>query len=163
LLFAAQLLFPPVSDERRRQWLIESARRDRDQILPRKPQPYSPEEAMFRDAARIGMMAGPGATSPLSRAHLYEALILFDEAAMRRLSVATLSGLTVGPLGRLADAALRALSNHDGEQLRLAAFRFEDAALEHGPAVAGGVLLATSLVMGAATSRMTVLEGARAA
>ena len=118
---------------------------------------------MFRDAVRIAQMVGPGSASSLARALLHEALVLFDEAAMLRLSVASLSGPTLGPSGLLADVARRALGNRDAGQIRDAAFGFEYAAAEHGRAVAGSVLYATSLVMGAATSRTAMLGEARAA
>ena len=81
LLLAAQLLIPPVSDERRRQWLMASARREFEQWQSWLRQGYSPEEAMFRDAVRIGQIAATGAPAVV----LEEALDLFDQAGLRRL------------------------------------------------------------------------------
>ena len=81
LLLAAQLLIPPVSDERRRQWLMASARRELERGPSRLSRRYSPEEAMFRDAVRIGQIAATGAPA----AALEEALGLFDRAGLNRL------------------------------------------------------------------------------
>jgi uncharacterized membrane protein YccC len=81
LLLAAQLLIPPVSDERRRQQLMASARRELDRLQFGRPERYAPEEAMFRDAVRIGQIAATGAPA----AQLEEALVLFDQAAAIRL------------------------------------------------------------------------------
>jgi hypothetical protein len=83
LLLAAQLLIPPVSDERRRQWLMASARREFEQSPSRLLRDYSPEEAMFRDAVRIGQIAATGAPAAV----LEEALGLFDRGGLRRLDV----------------------------------------------------------------------------
>jgi uncharacterized membrane protein YccC len=83
LLLAAQSLIPPVSNERRRQLLMASARRELEQRPSRLSRAYSPEEALFRDAVRIGQIAATGA----SAAVLEEALGLFDRAGLRRLEV----------------------------------------------------------------------------
>jgi uncharacterized membrane protein YccC len=81
LLLAAQLLIPPVSDERRRQWLMASARRELERGPSRLSRRYSSEEAMFRDAVRIGQITATGAPAPV----LEEALSLFDRAGLNRL------------------------------------------------------------------------------
>ena len=81
LLLAAQLLIPPVSDERRRQWLMAPARRELEHGPSRLSRRYSPEESMFRDAVRIGQIAATGASAPV----LEEALSLFDRAGLNRL------------------------------------------------------------------------------
>jgi uncharacterized membrane protein YccC len=81
LLLAAQLLIPPVSDERRRQQLMASAHRELDRLQSGRPGRHAPEEAMFRDAVRIGQIAATGAAP----AQLEEALMLFDQAAELRL------------------------------------------------------------------------------
>jgi hypothetical protein len=81
LMVAAQVLIPPVSDERRRYWMIVSARRELERLRSPKPARYAPEEAMFRDAVRIGQIAASG--PPV--AQLEEALGLFDQAGMIRL------------------------------------------------------------------------------
>jgi uncharacterized membrane protein YccC len=81
LMVAAQILIPPVSDERRRYWMIDSARRELERLPSPEPARYAPEEAMFRDAVRIAQIAASG--GPV--AQLEEALRLFDQAGMIRL------------------------------------------------------------------------------
>ncbi len=81
LMMAAQALIPPVSDERRQRWMIDSARRELDRLPPPKRARYAPEEAMFRDAVRVGQIAALGAPAT----QLGEAFSLFDQAGMIRL------------------------------------------------------------------------------
>ncbi len=96
MLLAAQFLIPPVSDERRRRGLIASARRDLDRLAAHQLERYLPEEAMFRDAVRIGQIAGPGVPGPGERALLEQALTLFDQAGIVRLRDASRTGLADG-------------------------------------------------------------------
>jgi uncharacterized membrane protein YccC len=148
LLLAAQLLIPPVSDERRRQQLMASARREIDQLSSGRAQRYAPEEAMFRDAVRIGQIAGAGVPGPQHRVVLDEALTLFDQAAMFRLCDASLRGLTDGPLASLADQARSALGRRDVQSIRRAASDIQEAAPEDALARAiSGALQVASLVM----------------
>ncbi len=81
LVMAAQALIQPVSDEHRRRWMIDSARRELACLQSPKRARYAPEEAMFRDAGRIGQIAALGGPA----AQLEEALGLFDQAGMIRL------------------------------------------------------------------------------
>jgi hypothetical protein len=148
LLLAAQLLIPPVSDERRRQQLMASARREIDQLSSGRAQRYAPEEAMFRDAVRIGQIAGAGAPGPQNRIVLEEALTLFDQAAMIRLCDASLHGLTDGPLASLADQARRALGRRDVQSIRRTASDIQEAAPGDARARAiSSALQVASLVM----------------
>jgi len=148
LLLAAQLLIPPVSDERRRQQLIAAARREIDQLSSGRMQRYTPEEAMFRDAVRICQIAGTGVPGPQQRVVLEEALTLFDQAAIIRLSDASLRGLPDGPLASLADQARKAVSRRDVQSIRRAATDIEQAAPEDARArAASGALQVASLVM----------------
>jgi uncharacterized membrane protein YccC len=148
LLLAAQALIPPVSDERCRKWLIASARRELDHLASHKAQRYSPGEAMFRDAVRIGQIAGTGGPGPQHRAVLEEALTLFDQAAMIRLCEASLVGLTGSPLAGLADQARKALITRDVGSIRRAASGLHDAADEDAlAATTSGMLHVASLVL----------------
>jgi uncharacterized membrane protein YccC len=81
LMVAAQALIPPVSNERRRNWMIDSARRELDRLPSSKRARRAPEEAMFRDAGRIGQIAALGGAA----GQLGEALSLFDQAGVIRL------------------------------------------------------------------------------
>ena len=85
LLLAAQTLVPPLSGERRQRWLMASARRELGQLLSGRDRRLAPEEAMFRDATRIGQILGAG---PPHRATLEGALSCFDQAAAIRLAAA---------------------------------------------------------------------------
>jgi uncharacterized membrane protein YccC len=141
LLLMAQVLIPPLSDERRRQWLLGSARRELDRLPSRKAPRYVPEEAMFRDAVRLRQIAGEGAATPQVGAILEEAVALFDQAGVIRLCEATLARLTGGPLAGPADQARKALATRDAQAIRRAALALHDTA-------AKDALLAASHVMG---------------
>jgi hypothetical protein len=143
LLLMAQALIPPVSDERRRQWLLGSARRELDRLPSRRVPRYGPEEAMFRDAVRIRQIAGEGILNAQDRGVLEEALAVFDQAGVIRLCEASLAQLTDGPLAGPANQALKALATRDVLAIRRAAVALHDTA-------AKDALLAASQVMGRA-------------
>ena len=80
LLFAVQILIPPVSDEKRRMWLLAEARRElQDRGRPNKE---VPEEATFRDASRLEQFLSAGGAQD-SRG-LAEMLACFDQSARVR-------------------------------------------------------------------------------
>jgi uncharacterized membrane protein YccC len=85
VLLAGQLLIPPPSGERRQRWLLASARRELAHLLSGRDRRWAPEEAMFRDAARISQLAAATAPGPQQRAILGEALSYFDQAGAIRL------------------------------------------------------------------------------
>jgi uncharacterized membrane protein YccC len=85
LLLAAQLLVPPVSGERRQRWLLASGRRELEHVFSGRDRRWAPEEAMFRDAVRIGQLAAATSAGPQQHALFSEALSYFDEAAAIRL------------------------------------------------------------------------------
>jgi Fusaric acid resistance protein family len=143
LLLMSQALIPPVSDERRRRWLLGSARRELDHLPSRRVPRYGPEEAMFRDAVRIRQIAGEGAPTPQVGAILQEAVAVFDQAAVIRLCEASLARLNGGPLAGPAHQARKALATRDAQAIRRAA------SVLHDPA-AKDALLAASHVMGPA-------------
>jgi uncharacterized membrane protein YccC len=132
LLLAAQFLVPPVSHDRGRRWLIASARHELGLVLSRSDRRYAPEEAMFRDAVRVGQIAAAGGTDLQQRISIEEALSYFDQAAAIRLSDAKLTqladGLTDGPLASLAAEARTALVDRDGQRLRAIARSLREAA-----------------------------------
>ncbi|HYZ31072.1 MAG TPA: FUSC family protein, partial [Crenalkalicoccus sp.] len=80
LLLAVQRLVPPVSDGRRRQRLTMSARHDLDRLLSWRERRLAAEEAMFRDAVRIGQIVAAGGAAPQHRAALEQTLVCFDQA-----------------------------------------------------------------------------------
>jgi fusaric acid resistance family protein len=141
LLLMAQVLIPPLSDERRRQWLLGSARHELDRLPSRSVPRYGPEEAMFRDAVRIRQIAGEGALTPQDRAVLQEAVALFDQAGVMRLCEASLARLAGDPLAGPAEQARKALATRDAQAIRHAALALHDTA-------AKDALLAASHVKG---------------
>src|SRR5215470_14252311 len=132
LLLAAQFLIPPVSQDRRRRWLIASARHELGLVLSRSDRRYAPEEAMFRDAMRVGQIAVAGGTDLQHRTSVEEALSYFDQAAAIRLSDAKLTqladGPTDGPLAILAAEARTALVDRDAQRIHAIARSLREAA-----------------------------------
>lgn len=104
LLLAAQTLIPPESIERRQRWIMASVRRDFEHVLSSRDRRLAPEEAMFRDAARIGQIPASGASAQDS-AILAEALSYFDRAAAIRLGRESVARLTETSLSHLAPEA----------------------------------------------------------
>jgi hypothetical protein len=117
LLLGAQILVPMESSERRRRWFMASARRDFAHLLSRHDRRLAPEEAIFRDATRIGQIPAGGA-NPRDSAVLVEALSYFDRAAAIRLCRASLARLADTSLSHLAAEALKALAAQDTQRLR---------------------------------------------
>jgi uncharacterized membrane protein YccC len=121
LLLAAQLLVPPASGETRQQWLLASTRRELGHVLSRRDRRWAPEEAMFRDAVRIGQLTGATSAGPRQRAVLREALSCFDQAAAIRLCAANLARLAGGPGSDGVAAAQAALLARDPQRIHDAA------------------------------------------
>ena len=122
MLLAAQLLIPPVTGNRRSRWLIASARQELDLLLSRGDRRYAPEEAMFRDAVRVGQIAASVGTGPL-RGSIGKVLSYFDQAAAIRLCGAKLTRLADGPSAGAAAEARTALVNRDADLIRASARR----------------------------------------
>jgi uncharacterized membrane protein YccC len=119
LVFAAQTLIPPVSDDKRRMRLLAEAR---DELQERShPNGEAPEEAMFRDASRIEQFLAAGGAQD-SRA-LAEMLSCFDQSALLRLCDAKLMQFTGGPL---ADKAREAIVKRDTATLCAIAHRLSE-------------------------------------
>ena len=146
LMLAAQFLVPPVSADRRRQWMISEIRRELAHLPGRRRQRPAPEEAMFRDAMRIAQLSAmETADKQQHRAGLEGALRTFDQAAMVRLCNASLARLAPGPL---ADGAWKALAARDPSFLRQAADDLSNSAADAAVVVAASAALHTaSLVM----------------
>jgi hypothetical protein len=121
VLLAAQLLVPPVSGKRHQSWLLASARRELDHAPSRRDRRWAPEEAMFRDAVRIGRFTGATSPGPQHRTVLREALSCFDQAAAIRLCHACLARLARGAGSDALAAARAALSARDPRRIHEAA------------------------------------------
>jgi uncharacterized membrane protein YccC len=136
LLLAAQFLVPPVSHDRRRRLLITSARHELGLVLSPSDRRYAPEEAMFRDAVRVGQIVAAGGTDLQHRISIEEALSYFDQAAAIRLSDGKLTqladGPTDGPLASLAAEARTALVDRDAQCIRAIARSLREAASGEG-------------------------------
>jgi uncharacterized membrane protein YccC len=117
LLFVAQILIPPVSNDRRRQWLQASARRDLEHLPSRRKQNLAPEEAMFRDSDRIARIMAADGNAPEHRAIMEEVMANFDRATVLRLCDAELDCLANGPLRTHVDAAYSALAARDARSM----------------------------------------------
>jgi hypothetical protein len=127
LLLAAQTLIPPESSRRRQRWIMASVRRDFELVLSNHDRRLAAEEAMFRDAARIGQIlaAGIGAGD---NTVLSEALSYFDRAAAIRLARASLARLSGTSQRRLTAEAEQALGAQDTPCLRRLSLAFKDVA-----------------------------------
>ena len=142
VLLAAQTLIPPVSDEQRRIRLVAAARGELQQATRLNRQ--APEEAMFRDAARIGQFLSAGGAQ--DSAALAEMLSCFDQSAMVRLCDTKLVPLVDGPLAPLAHQARTAIVNRDTPALRSIAHGLREGAPHKGSieAEAAACLVRTS-------------------
>jgi uncharacterized membrane protein YccC len=151
LLLAAQFLIPPVSGERRQRWLIESARRELDHMPSRRDERLAPEEAMFRDATRIGQIAAAGDGRPEQRAVLEDALSCFDKAAAIRLCDQSLAQLARTPLSHLALEGRRALAERDTRRMRGLRQSLQNAAIAEDAfaRAASGALILAAIVLDA--------------
>ncbi|MBV9244169.1 MAG: FUSC family protein, partial [Methylobacteriaceae bacterium] len=127
LLLAAQTLIPPESSERRQRWIMASVRRDFGLVLSKHDRRLAPEEAMFRDATRIGQIPASGA-SHRDSAVLTRALSYFDRAAAIRLCRVSLARLAETSLSHLAAEAHRALDAQDTQRLRNVSLALKDGA-----------------------------------
>src|SRR5215831_13071326 len=154
LLLAAQFLIPPVSQDRRWRRLIASARHDLGLVLSRRDRRYAPEEAMFRDAVRVGQIAAAGGTDLQHHIAVHEAFSYFDQAAAVRLSDAKLPQLADGPLASLAAEARTALVDRDAQRIRASARRLREAVPGYArlATVASAALLLAGAVIEAAPS-----------
>jgi uncharacterized membrane protein YccC len=151
LLLAAQTLIPPESIERRQRWIMASVRRDFEQALSGRDRRLAPEEAMFRDAARIGQIPASGA-SHRDGALLEEALSYFDRAGAIRLGRESVARLAETSLSHLAAEAEEALAAEDTQRLRDMGLTVKNAASAEGGLVQeiSGQLTLAAMVIDAA-------------
>jgi uncharacterized membrane protein YccC len=156
-LLAAQLLIPPVSSERRQRWLIESARRELHRTPSRRDRRFSTEEAMFRDATRIGQIATAGDDGPERRAILESALSYFDQAAAIRLCDERLAELAQSPLSHLALEGRRALIERDTQRMRGLCKDLQAACVVEASA-SGALILASAVLEAAGRAAQPVTE-----
>jgi uncharacterized membrane protein YccC len=156
LVFAAQLLLPPLSGEQRIELLLDEARRELNQLDSGRTRHLAPEEAAFRDAARIEQIVTARGASPIDDQTVAEAMHYFDRAAILRRCRAELSRLTAGPLAGAARAAETALALRSGAAILAAAEALRQAAAQSGlPAHAAIATLVPASVAFAAPQTLT--------
>ncbi|HEX3522158.1 MAG TPA: hypothetical protein VHT52_08725, partial [Stellaceae bacterium] len=112
----------PTSDALERRWCLTSARAEMRDLLAGGRSRRLDEEALFRDADRIGQLAAlQPADDDTRRDDLRQALDIFGHAAAVRRVRTTLAELTARTGGRLVRDGYSALAACDSDGLRRAA------------------------------------------
>lgn len=145
LLLAAQFLVPPVTDGQRRHWLLAAARREAGRAPIATTGRWAQEEVLFRDAARIALMAPAGVAACDRDLVLEEAVRLFGETGLIRECGARLSLIEDQVLAARARAALRA---RDFKILREIARELHNTPDADAIAVGAALLVAGLLLQG---------------
>src|SRR4029453_9226987 len=121
LVFAAQLLLPSLSGDRRIRLLLGEARTELSGINAGQSRHLAPEEAAFRDATRIEQILTANDSSACNEQVVVEAMRCFDRAAILRRCSAELGRLAASPLADAARAAQDALTLRNGRAILAAA------------------------------------------
>jgi uncharacterized membrane protein YccC len=155
LLFICQHLAPPISGMGRLRVLLTEVRRDLAQTTIRPGYLLTREEAMFRDAVRIGQIVVATAHQPTSSSIVDEAIGCFDRAATLRLASAALDMLPSETSAQLREGAIAAVTNADGPALLAVANALTSKAHDgHSPEDASAALAVAGLILGAAPAVM---------
>jgi hypothetical protein len=160
LLLMAQILVPPESNERRQRWILASVRRDFERLLSLRGGRLAPEEAMFRDAGRIGQIPAGGAGSQDGEVTA-EALSLFDRAAAVRLGRQSVAQMAETSLSHLATEAQEALAAEDTRRLRDVGLTLKDAAIAGSvlaEEISGELMLAAAVIDAARRAAPPAME-----
>lgn len=128
LVLAAQMLLPPLSGDRRVRLLLREARGELGQLDSRRDRDLAPEEAAFRDAARVEQILTANGASTLDGQIAAKAMHCFDQAESLRRCRAELERLTRGPLARVVQDAREALARRNGAAILAAARALRKAA-----------------------------------
>jgi hypothetical protein len=122
LLFVLLWTVLPTSDALRRRWYLTSAQAEMRDLLAGGRSRRRDDEALFRDADRIGQLAAlQPADDDERRDDLRQALDIFGRAAAVRRVQTTLAELSARAGGRLVGDAYSALAGCDSPGLRRAA------------------------------------------
>ncbi|MBR0782186.1 FUSC family protein [Bradyrhizobium iriomotense] len=121
LVFAAQMLLPPLSEDRRVRLLLGEARRELDRLDRGRARRLAPEEAAFRDAARIEQILTANGSSAIDDQIATTTMRCFDQAEALRRCRAELDRMRQGPLAGPAQAAQEALARRNGGAIFAAA------------------------------------------
>ncbi len=142
LLFALQLVVPPMSAARQVRQLLAEARTDLERPQSQWRKDLASEEAAFYAAVRVGQIAGLAGGNP---AVLDEAMCRFDQAAALRRCTDELERLEHAALVETAGWARHALFRRDAELLIDAAYRLHAGAEVYGvppPAACAALVVA---------------------
>jgi hypothetical protein len=121
LLFVLLRTVLPTSDVLRRRWYLTSARAEMRDLLAGGQSRRLDDEALFRDADRIGQLAALQPADDERRDGLHQALDIFGCAAAMRRVRTTLAELSSRTGGRLVGEGYSALAACDPVGLRRAA------------------------------------------
>ncbi|MBR1119940.1 FUSC family protein [Bradyrhizobium lablabi] len=150
LTFAAQVLIPPLSNDRRLRLLIDAARNEIKRVDLRRRLRLAPEEAAFRDATWIQQIVAASGTSASNQPAVEAAMRYIDSAAALRRCRAELDRLATGPLADAANTARAALTGRNADEIRGAAETLRETATQRGlnadPACAALVLTSVAFI-----------------
>ncbi|WP_426610476.1 FUSC family protein [Bradyrhizobium sp. McL0616] len=131
LAFAAQLLLPSLSGDKRIRLLVGEARRDLNRLDSERAPNLTPGEAAFRDAVRIEQIMTANGEPATKHQAVAEVMRWFDQAAILRRCRAELDLLAASPLNEAASAARTALTLRDENAIMAAAEALRRTAAEH--------------------------------
>lgn len=121
LVFAAQLLLPPLSGDRRVRLLLGELQRELSRPDSGRACHLAPEEAAFRDAARIEQILAANGPSAIDDQTAGTAMRRFDQAEALRRCRAELDRMGQAPLAGAAQAAREALVQRNAGAILAAA------------------------------------------
>jgi hypothetical protein len=131
LLFVLLRTVLPTSDALRRRWYLTSARAEMRELVAGRRSRRLDDEALFRDADRIGQLAVlQSAADDERRDDLRQALDIFGCAAAARRVRTTLAELSARTDGRLVRNGHSALAACDALRLRRVAADLANAAIQ---------------------------------
>jgi uncharacterized membrane protein YccC len=131
VLFVLLRTVLPTSDALRRRWYLTSARAEMRDLLAGDRSRRPGDEALFRDADRIGQLAAlQPAADDERRDDLCQALDIFGRAAAVRRVRTTLGALSARTNGRLVSDGCSAVAACDSLGLRRAAANIANAATQ---------------------------------
>lgn len=163
LVFAAQMLLPPLSGDRRVRLLLGEVRRELSRLDGRRTRRLAPEEAAFRDAARIEQILTANGFSAVNDQIAGEAMRHFDQAEALRRCRAELDRVEQGSLTVMAQAARGALARRNGEAILVAAEALHQAAARSNLSASRAIaaLMAASMAFTPSQSPTDFSQGER--
>lgn len=139
LVFAAQVLLPPVSGDRRVRLLLGEVRRELSRHDSGRARHLAPEEAAFRDAARIEQIVTANGPSAINDQIAGITMHCFDLADALRRCRAELDRAGQGPLAGAAQAAREALAQRDGGAILASAEALHQAGARTNLSIGGAI------------------------